>query len=277
MAKVKSTFKDKPKRSENLKAIKAKAAKGETKAPKAKKEKKPKKGALVVSGKAAIVESPEQRHAKAVDYDQKIRSIEKDLRSNFVEMGSTLIEMESQELWKELTKKDGKKFANFDQWLKDAAPFSRASGYAAKESMKRLVGFIDKEELKQMPRFAVETIAKLPKEKRSNPKIRASAKKDSRKEFEKTVAREAPEAHIEQTANFRIDKSSRKIAERAIEVEQWVEGLTGVPETLESIFSKYLQSECELEAYQGMSNEEAYLKAHPEEQTPQSEQVDQNE
>ena len=260
MATVKKSFKDR-----TGKPVPKKPSKKSLEKELAKKSKSKSK-AIVKVEPEAIIETPESRKELAVQYDSKIRTIERDLKGNFVDMGSILIEMEKRELWKELEDRQGNKFKSFDRWLKDAAPFSRASGYAAKESMKRLIGFIPVEELKEMPRFAVETIAKLPKEKRASTKIRHAAKTQSRKKFTETVQKEAPEAHIEQKETIRVDASAKRVADRAIEVAQWIENTDNIQEAMEAIFSAYLQAPCEMEGFESFSNEEAYLKTHPVEQ-----------
>lgn len=230
---------------------------------------KPKSTALAKTGPSKLIRHPKPEIIKAPTeaemvhqaeaLDKKIRGLEKQMKTGFVEWGVAFLEAEQTKAWKYLKGEDGKPYASMESWLKEACPFGRASGFAAKRAVRKLLGHIPKEEMKQLPRFAIETMAKLPKEKRANPKIREAAKKaakkGNRREFIETVQQEAPEAHIDQSWTVAVDESARPIVDKAFRAAMKLYECANEAEALEFISTSFLESPCEIEAFSGLKNE----------------------
>jgi len=80
------------------------------------------------------------------------------------------------------------------RWLCNAAPISRSGGYAAVKAMRN--NGHPNLRLREMPRFAVETISQL------SPAVNAtlliiSAKNDTEEVFQREARKELPDQHIE--------------------------------------------------------------------------------
>jgi hypothetical protein len=152
-------------------------------------------------------------------------------------------------------------------WLKNAAPFSYSAGMASKAAIGKLIGIVPKEELEELPPYAIKAMAKLPKSKRDNKKILEAGKKagkgkknpKGRKEFFKTVKAEAPEAHIEDVSPVHISHTLRPLFTRALALAKWLYGEDFTDEeALEFILNEFMDSPCEKEGYFGNSNAVAF-------------------
>lgn len=229
---------------------------------KSKKKGKTKKEAKSKKGKLAVIPpvpemTAEQRKDLAVKNDEKFRSLETETRKNFVEMMVILREMKTLALWKEL-KHNGKGFSSFDSWLKDAAPYSRASGYAALKAADKLLPFIPKEELAEMPRRNIDLLTKVPKmhyEKVGSP-VREAAKK-SEKDMREAIQNHAPEAHVDQRSTVKLDSPAKDICDEAINAAKILNDCATDGEALETVCLEYLQQLCQDERFQGMTNQRA--------------------
>lgn len=222
------------------------------------------KGELIVSDKSKdkgeILPplSEAEKKIKAVEDDKRFRALETSTRTNFVEMGFILREFKLYNLHEFVQNKQGKKFTSFDSWLKEAAPLSRASGYGALRAAEKLLPIIPKKELEQMPRYSIALLSSLPKLHLQNDVIRKAASTQTKKELVKTIQREAPDAHIEGKKKIviQVDESSAPIIADAFEAAANL-GDVDEKEVLEYICTSWMDSPCELEQYQGMTNRQA--------------------
>ena len=203
--------------------------------------------------------SEEQKQKKAVDDDRRFRELEKNTRTGFVEMGMILREMKAYGLHAYIKNKQGKTFGSFDSWLKEAAPLSRAGGYAALRAAEKLLPVIPKAELEAMPRYSVELLAKIPagKLKLDSPIIKA-AKTQKKKDLVKTIQEHAPEAHIEQERKINVAASVGSVIDRALVAAMALGELANEAEALEYLANFFLSGPCELEQFSGMDNAQAY-------------------
>lgn len=230
--------------------------KNKKKGKKEKPEAKGKKGKLAVIPPVPEM-SAQERKELAVQHDEKFRSLETATRKNFVEMMVILREMKTLALWKEL-KHNGKGFSSFDSWLKDAAPYSRASGYAALKAADKLLPFIPKEELAEMPRRNIDLLTKVPKmhyEKVDSP-IRKAAK-GNEKEMREAIVKHAPEAHVDSQSTIKLDSPAKDICDEAIQAAMILNDCKTEGEALETVCLEYLQQLCQDERFQGMTNQRA--------------------
>lgn len=236
----------------------AKKAKKEA-AAKAKAEKAAAKKAKIVKAKADILPPiPEdERTPLAQLHDAKFRQLEKESRTNFVQMGVILREFKHYELWKEVKSPvSGKGFKSFDQWLKDAAPIARASGYAALRAAEKLLPLIPKEELEQMPRRSIDLLTKVPKihlEKIDSP-IRKAAKKGSEKDLRSAIQKHAPEAHVEHQGTIKLDEGAKAVTSEAIEAMMVIGECATPGEALEAICEDWMLTACNCADYPGLNN-----------------------
>jgi hypothetical protein len=159
-------------------------------------------------------------------------------------------------------------FATGDAWLAARIPEKgRSTVYRARKFFRELA-IIPKEERLQIKRCNAPVMGQLSDEHKTDPKWIKRAQELPEKEFAETVRRELPEQHIDVKAPMKLNPSTsqRDVLERALEVAQWVQKLLDGPvdreHLLEYIVTVYLQSPCELEAFQGRTNEEAYDSQH---------------
>lgn len=223
------------------------------------------KGVVLLPGMPKLDE--QQMHTLAVEVDQEVREINQHSYSDFAKLGFRLIQMEHYKLHRFINDEKGYTFESMKAWLKNAAPFSYSAGMASKAAIGKLIGFVPKEELEDLPPYAIKAMAKLPKSKRSNKKILEAAKKagkgkknpKGRKKFFETVAAEAPEAHIEDTEQLRISHTMRPLFTRAIALAKWLYGEDFTSEeALEFILNEFMDAPCEKEGYFGNSNAIAF-------------------
>lgn len=206
--------------------------------------------------------------AKAAEVDKAVREIEKHSKVDFAQLGFRLIEMEHYALWRFIEDEKGYSFPSMKAWLKTAAPFSYAAGMASKSAIAKLIGYVPKDEIKLLPPYAIKAMSKLPPSKRSNKKILEAAKaagkgkknKQGRKKLFETINAEAPEAHVEDVENVKIEKSLRPLYTRSIEIAKWLmdDAELSDTEALESILNYFLDGPCEKESGFGKTNAVAY-------------------
>jgi hypothetical protein len=201
--------------------------------------------------------SDEQKQSKAVEDDKRFRALETTTRQSFVEMMFILREFKAYELHRYLNNKQGKKFSSFDAWLKEAAPLSRASGYAALRAAEKLLPIIPKKDLEAMPRYSVELLAKVPKLK-LEPAIIKAAQTQNKKELTKTIQNHAPEAHVEAKRKINVEASAGSVIDRALEAAIALGELANEAEALEYLANFFLSGPCELEQFSGMDNAQAF-------------------
>lgn len=189
-------------------------------------------------------------------FDARIRRLEARHRATFVEMGLILMEVEDRELWKVLINQEtGQYWTSYDRWLCDAAPISRSGGYAAVKAMRSIVVPIS--ELKEMPRFAVETMARLSPAVQRNPVVIISAKQDSEEEFLDKLEKNFPDQHIESKRSVRLktDKSARAVFDKAVEAVMVLYEAKTREEAIDFLCTRFLHEDCEVEEYAHLTND----------------------
>lgn len=213
--------------------------------------------------------------AKATEVDKAVREIEKHNKVDFAQLGYRLLEMEHYALYRFIEDEKGYSFPSMKAWLKTAAPFSYAAGMASKSAIAKLIGYVPKDEIKLLPPYAIKAMSKLPPSKRSNKKILEAAKaagkgkknKEGRKKLFETIQGEAPEAHIEDVENIKIEKSLRPLYTRAVAIAKWIIGDADLTDTesLEFVLNYFMDGPCEREDGYGKTNAVAYAEYEEEE------------
>lgn len=216
-----------------------------------------KEGKIIPAETAIPVLSEEQKRKKAIEEDRKFRELEESSRGSFVEMMVITRNFVVYELFKYLdSAKTGKPFHSFHQWLHEAAPYSHQTGYAALKAGEKILPLIPPKELKGLPRYSFEILSKVPRSK--IVKLLPHAKRaKSRKELVKKVKKHAPEAHVEDRTQLKVDKSVRAKFEQAVNVFMELNQCSS-QDAIDGIAAHYLNSSCEDERFQGMSNEQAF-------------------
>ena len=178
------------------------------------------------------------KDSAAVMLDSRVRTIEKDSKLTFIELGLILKEVDTRELWKHMNEK----WHSFDAWLSDAAPVCRTSGYSALKAIREL-GDVPVEELEEMPRCNVGLLAKVPKARRE-PEVIKAAQTLSEEAFTGYVERKVPEAHIESKSlmRFKPERSQRAKIDEALALAGRLEETESREEQLEILAAEYLEN-----------------------------------
>ena len=189
-------------------------------------------------------------------FDARVRRLEARHRATFVEMGLILMEMEDRELYRVLVDPaTGHYWTSYDRWLCNAAPISRSGGYAAVKAMRNTV--IPISDLREMPRFAVETISQLSPAVQRNPVVIISAKNDTEEVFREKLEKNFPDQHIETKKSVRLktDKSSRVVFDKAVEAMMVLYEAATREEAIGFLCTRFLSETCEVEEYAMLTNE----------------------
>lgn len=192
--------------------------------------------------------------------DARVRQLEQQSKRSFVETGLILNEMKDRALWEKVNDLDtGETFTSFDHWLANAAPMSRSAGYAAMKALRDITD-VPLADLQQMPRCNVMTLQGLSSKVRQNPHVIEAAKTQSEDKFLETLEEKYPEQHIETKRKMELKptKGARKNIDHAIQAAMALHGLTNREDAMEWICYHYLDAECEVEEYAGLSNRRAY-------------------
>ncbi len=221
---------------------------------------KPGKGEIVKASADLPVLNDEQIEKQAHEDDKRFRELDKLARTSFAEMCIIVRRVEYYKEWRFLKGANGKTFKSRDAWLSDAMVGGRASNYAALRGAEKVLPFIPQEEFKQLPRYAIEIMSKVPKlhlEKQDSPIRKAASGGASKKELIDVVKKHAPEAHVEETKTVKVEKSAMPIVDDARQACFDLGLINDESEFLEYLCTFFLDAETELEMYKGMSNREA--------------------
>lgn len=291
--KVKSKSKGKlPSRSDSMKAVrekedpkvKAKADKAQKLIDKqaekdrkaADKEAKKSEGNIIKMGTLLPPLSEDERQKMAEEGDSKVREISKSVEKMSIEMGIVLRENKVYELWKLLKDKNGRAFKDtaaridkdgtkhrartgWENWVMDAMPQARSTGFALARQAELLLPYISKEELGEISARNRQLLSKVPalKFKSLDSPIRKAAK-GSQRDLEAAIDKHAPEAHIEKNHKFVIEGSLAPIIADAFEAVKLLCEVHEDGHALEILAGDWLASNSQDERFPGMSNQEAF-------------------
>lgn len=175
---------------------------------------------------------------KAQAYDARMRDLEKQIQSTWIECGEIGMWMRNLKGWEMLG------HHSFNAWLLDAAPRSRSVVYAAINALEELKD-VPAEELKEIAHSTVHVLKKLPKEVRSKPEVRAAAKTLTTKEFTRKMKADNPGLHLENLIKreFCFEGTQEEVIDRAIEKAKELYDLPTDELALENICADFLLTE----------------------------------
>jgi len=205
---------------------------------------------------------------EAAQRDSEIRRLWADMQKNFYDIGEHAEEVYRKELFKLLVDDDGRVFEHGDAWLAARIPEKGRSTVYRARKMFRELAIIPREERRLIKQCNAPILGQLSDEHKRDEKWQRRAQELPEKEFIAKVKEELPEQHVDVTAPMKLKptESQRGTLEKAITVAQWQEKITEGPidreKAMEAISAHYLSSPCELEAFQGKTNEEAYDSQH---------------
>lgn len=246
---------------------------------KGKKEKpvKEKKESLVKFKGEVFPAIPEaEKEAMAVAEDAELREIGVQAKKMSVRMMVILNNSKVYGLWKLLKDKNGKqKFkdtparvdangrkhparSGWENWLCDAMPQARSTGFALIKQAEALLPVIPKAELEEIPARNRNLLLKVPPSKfsKADDPIRVAAR-GTEKELRTAIQNHAPEAHIDSQSTIKLDSPAKDICDEAIQAAMILNDCKTEGEALETICVEYLQQLCNDERFQGMTNQRA--------------------
>jgi len=194
----------------------------------------------------------------AMVIDARVRQIEKQTRSNFVELGLLCLEVKNRDLWAKLTDTEtGCIFHSCDDWMSSALNVSRSSAYAAMKAIEATRG-IPIEDLKAMTRENLQQFARLSTS--VQPKYLEDAKRMSVNDFVTAINLNEPNQHLSKAPKLIINLESpaRNAFDEAIEIAKFAQEVSSREEAIEAIVAYYCDGLCERNGYAQMSNREAY-------------------
>lgn len=169
--------------------------------------------------------------------DSAARRLENQNKLAFVELGLICKHVEDRKLWGILG------FRSFDDWITNACPSSRSSGYEAKTALNNLadVPFSD---LQSMSRENIRTLSKMSTGSRKSPELIAAAKSQGGREFIRTIQSDFPNQHIEGRKRivWFLPESTESLMEDAIKLAMKVGECESREEALLEIATDYLNN-----------------------------------
>lgn len=183
----------------------------------------------------------------AIQCDKRVREIESEASSLFVEVGLLCREMSERELWRYIPSSSGGECHSFDQWVHEALPWSNGTAYSAL-GVARDCADIPVEERQQIPRGNLETLRKLSPAVRRDPLIMEAAKKQAPAEFVRTISANFPQQHIENMSpmRFKPSEEARPYIEEAIALAMHYEEAVTREEALWAMAMFYMEHRPEM-------------------------------
>lgn len=179
--------------------------------------------------------------ARAEELDRRMRLLDSQYKTNFVDRGLLLEEFERDQLWKFLYDPFTQaNYESFNRWLQDAAPWSERDCRYALGAVKQLKD-VPADDLRQMPRVNVEVMKSLSSSVRTQPEVIQAAKTLPEQQFIEQIQKTHPDQHVEPRKAIRLVKSASEVVERAIRLAMAVEGIESRDEALEAIAVSYIQ------------------------------------
>ena len=183
---------------------------------------------------------PDQEAATLLD--SRARALDAILRTAFIELGAIVSCYEKRQLWKHVQSLETHQcFHSFNDWLLNAAPYSRSHCYAAKGIVEELTKDIPLERLMGVNESNARVLMLVSSGVRLS--LVESAKKLSENDLIDEINDEHPEQHIERRQPVVMAPVSvSKIIEQAIEVATALYGCKSRGEAEEAIHADFLQA-----------------------------------
>jgi hypothetical protein len=160
---------------------------------------------------------------QAEKLENRVIQIERSHRRTFTEIGLIYLYFEEKALFRLRFDREGNAYTSFNKWASTCAELvSRSYGYEAKEKIRILRDSgTNLDELKDVPRCNVETLAMLPPQVlREEKSVIKDAQQLSEDAFRSKMKREYPEAHIEdrKRTTFKFEEGVLEVVEEAIKL-----------------------------------------------------------
>lgn len=154
----------------------------------------------------------------AKEHDSRMRELERQHTATWSEMADIAMLVRDNREWEPLG------FHSFNDWLKSAAPHSRAAIYAGMGLVSAL-GDVSKADLAQIPQSTAKVLKALPKSMRRKASVIQKAKDLSPRKFVSEIQQSAPELHIEKIHKraFAFEDSQEKVIDAGIEMANMLE------------------------------------------------------
>jgi hypothetical protein len=234
--------------------------------------KKPKTGLLTIEQipylpKGAMEPLPElsdeQRVKMADEGDKEIRQ----LQGRFVRAAIIFRSYQHYALWKEALNPDtGKRgFKSIEKWAESAMPMiSRSERFKLVKVADSVVPHIAEDDLKKIGARNAQLLINVPKAKLQDPEI-IKAAQGSESGLRKKLAKDVPEAGVEENSAIVVPKSVKSVFSEALDAATALHDLHTREEAYEVLAEFYMQGQTENERFPGMSNREAFSKLQDEE------------
>lgn len=235
-----------------------------------------KKEALVKFKGETFPPIPEaEKEAMAVAEDKELRDIGQAAKKMSIRMMVILNNSKVYGLWKLLKDKNGKAFketparvdsngkkhparSGWENWLCDAMPQARSTGFALIKQAEALLPVIPKAELEEIPARNRRLLTMVPPSKfsKADDPIRVAAR-GSEKDLRTAIQNHSPESHVDTQSSVKLDDSAKDLISEAIQAAMILNECKTEGEGLEILAVEYLQSKCQDERFQGMTNQRA--------------------
>lgn len=213
----------------------------------------------------------------AIKEDAEFMQTWNTMRSSWYELGRHFFAIEEKELWRclaysrdhvdddgVLVHTRGDIFRTIDSWLKDRIlDASRSTAYAALQAYKDLKD-IPAVELKKIQITNAKVLREMPEKDRIDPKWVKAGQDLSERQLVDKIRKERPELHIERKHSMKLkfQEGGKGEVDLAIKAMAWISEKEGREGNLELICADWLNQMCEVAGFAGLSNREAYEKAH---------------
>lgn len=174
----------------------------------------------------------------ALTHDERMKELEKQNVSNWVEMAEIAIVVRDNQEAPLLG------YESWTDWLKFAAPQSEAAVHQSIRILGQLAEDVPREELRQMPKSNAKILPYMDKEDRRDPKWIKKAKTMKPKTFVAEIQKKRPGLHIEKLAprKYGFSISQSEIIDGAIAMYQVIEQKpeASAEEALEGAAAQYI-------------------------------------
>jgi hypothetical protein len=218
---------------------------------------------------------------RAAYYDARLVMIVAEQAVHYVEMGLCLIEVERQELYRYLLDPACRNcrnltmgaaacpvcgavreyFHSFHRWVQARAAAGQTWAYAARSAV--LAGLEAGLGVEQMQRIApgnLNTLAACSPAVRADPTVLEVAETCSNEDLQIYLYRAHPEQHKEPHSRLILkpEQSARAIIDDALRAAATLYDLSGREAAIEFLCASWLNTDCEVEGFEGLSNGQAW-------------------
>mgnify|MGYP001563698237 CR=1 FL=1 len=206
--------------------------------------------------------------AEAEMHDEAVVECWKNMTQNFYDIGEHAEAVYKKELFRLLEDENGRPFESGDDWLAARIPEKgRSTVYRARKYARELA-IIPREERRKVKQCNAPILGQLSDEHKKDKNWVRAAQTLPEKEFVAKVKEELPEQHVDTASPMKLrpSESQRDALERGIAIAQWIqktlEGPVDREHCIEYAMAVFRNAQCELENFQGKTNEEAYDSQH---------------